>query len=99
MATHQIKITSPYREVTEEDKHLVQVRIDPEEIMSFLPTNFMFGESRITLPIRYFRLVHINGQPKFVKHDEDSWRDIVGYASLVADRLLQEQSQQPTSNP
>lgn len=37
----------------------------------------------------------LNGDPNY----EDSWRDIAGYASLVADRLLQEQSQQPTSNP
>jgi len=32
----------------------------------------------------------VNGDPDY----EDSWRDIAGYATLVADRLLKDQSRQ-----
>ena len=33
----------------------------------------------------------INGDPSY----EDSWRDVAGYATLVADRLLRDQNSSP----
>lgn len=79
------EITQVIKQVILEGKHLSQLSSD----RVITRVGIMNHDQIECLEMIAHKLGRIlNGDPNY----EDSWRDIAGYATLVADRLLAEQS-------